>query len=152
MIIYLILSLLLIIADQLVKAWVVANFALGGGTSLLPGVVNILYLQNRGAAWGIFAGSFAFFYAITAVAVIGVLYLMWKERGKSPLIMASYALILAGAIGNFIDRFRLGYVVDMFQVTFIDFPIFNVADICLTIGVALLFVYILFIDGRKVTK
>ena len=68
---------------------------------------------------------------------------------KSKLLLTAYSLILAGAVGNFIDRIRLGYVVDMFKFEFIDFPIFNVADICLTIGVIFLFYYVIFKEQSK---
>ena len=138
MLLYLILSAVLIIADQLVKLWIVNNFSLHDGAQFITG-----------AAWGMFEGKMFFFYAITAVAVGTLLYLMFKEKGKSKLLLTAYAFILAGAVGNFIDRIRLGYVVDMFKFEFIDFPIFNVADICLTFGVIFLFYYVIFKEQSK---
>lgn len=149
MIPYFIISALLILVDQVVKWWTVQTIPLNSGIGFIDGVISFFYLQNTGAAWGIFSGRMIFFYAITVVAVVAMVYLMVQEKGKSKLAMTSYALILSGAIGNFIDRVRLGYVVDMIRFEFIDFPIFNVADMCLTIGVALLFVYILLIEGRN---
>ena len=144
MLLYLILSILFVIADQVVKMWIVNNFSLHEGMEFIKGIVSILYVRNTGAAWGMF-----FFYLITAVAVGTLLYLMFKEKGKSKLLLTAYSLILAGAVGNFIDRIRLGYVVDMFKFEFIDFPIFNVADICLTIGVIFLFYYVIFKEQSK---
>ena len=144
MLVYLILSILFVIVDQVVKMWIVNNFSLHDGMELIKGLVSILYVRNTGAAWGMFEGKMVFFYLITAVAVGTLLYLMFKEKGKSKLLLTAYSLILAGAVGNFIDRIRLGYVVDMFKFEFIDFPIFNVADICLTIGVIFLFYYVIF--------
>lgn len=76
---------------------------------------------------------------------------MVKNRGGHVLLMVGFSLILAGAIGNFIDRIRLGYVVDMFQLDFIQFPIFNVADMSLCIGVACLFIYTFFEERLKGT-
>lgn len=149
MLLYLILSILFVIADQLVKMWIVNSFNLHEGMELINGVVSILYVRNTGAAWGMFEGKMLFFYLITAVAVGTLLYLMFKEKGKSKLLLTAYSLILAGAVGNFIDRIRLGYVVDMFKFEFIDFPIFNVADICLTIGVIFLFYYVIFKEQSK---
>ena len=149
MLLYLILSILFVIADQVVKMWIVNNFSLHDGMELIKGIVSILYVRNTGAAWGMFEGKMIFFYLITAVAVGTLLYLMFKEKGKSKLLLTAYALILAGAVGNFIDRIRLGYVVDMFKFEFIDFPIFNVADICLTIGVIFLFYYVIFKEQSK---
>ena len=149
MLLYLILSILFVIADQVVKMWTVNNFSLHEGMEFIKGIVSILYVRNTGAAWGMFEGKMFFFYLITAVAVGTLLYLMFKEKGKSKLLLTAYSLILAGAVGNFIDRIRLGYVVDMFKFEFIDFPIFNVADICLTIGVIFLFYYVIFKEQSK---
>ena len=149
MLLYLILSILFVIVDQVVKIWIVNNFSLHDGMELIKGLVSILYVRNTGAAWGMFEGKMFFFYLITAVAVGTLLYLMFKEKGKSKLLLTAYSLILAGAVGNFIDRIRLGYVVDMFKFEFIDFPIFNVADICLTIGVIFLFYYVIFKEQSK---
>ena len=149
MLLYLILSILFVIVDQVVKIWIVNNFSLHDGMELIKRLVSILYVRNTGAAWGMFEGKMVFFYLITAVAVGTLLYLMFKEKGKSKLLLTAYSLILAGAVGNFIDRIRLGYVVDMFKFEFIDFPIFNVADICLTIGVIFLFYYVIFKEQSK---
>ena len=149
MLLYLILSILFVIADQVVKMWIVNNFSLHEGMEFIKGIVSILYVRNTGAAWGMFEGKMFFFYLITAVAVGTLLYLMFKEKGKSKFLLTAYSLILAGAVGNFIDRIRLGYVVDMFKFEFIDFPIFNVADICLTIGVIFLFYYVIFKEQSK---
>ncbi len=149
MLLYLILSILFVIADQVVKMWTVNNFSLHEGMEFMKGIVSILYVRNTGAAWGMFEGKMFFFYLITAVAVGTLLYLMFKEKGKSKLLLTAYSFILAGAVGNFIDRIRLGYVVDMFKFEFIDFPIFNVADICLTIGVIFLFYYVIFKEQSK---
>ena len=149
MLLYLILSVLFVIADQVVKMWIVNNFSLHEGMEFMKGIVSILYVRNTGAAWGMFEGKMFFFYLITAVAVGTLLYLMFKEKGKSKLLLTAYSLILAGAVGNFIDRIRLGYVVDMIKFEFIDFPIFNVADICLTIGVIFLFYYVIFKEQSK---
>ena len=131
------------------ELWIVNNFNLHDGMEFINGLVSILYVRNTGAAWGMFEGKMFFFYAITAVAVGTLLYLMFKEKGKSKLLLTAYAFILAGAVGNFIDRIRLGYVVDMFKFEFIDFPIFNVADICLTFGVIILFYYVIFKEQSK---
>ena len=149
MFIYLFLSILFVSADQVVKMWTVNHFSLHEGMEFIKGIVSILYVRNTGAAWGMFEGKMFFFYLITAVAVGTLLYLMFKEKGKSKLLLTAYSLILAGAVGNFIDRIRLGYVVDMFKFEFIDFPIFNVADICLTIGVIFLFYYVIFKEQSK---
>jgi len=89
----------------------------------INGIVSLLYVRNTGAAWGMFEGKMFFFYAITAVAVGTLLYLMFKEKGKSKLLLTAYAFILAGAVGNFIDRISQGFVVDMFHLDFVNFAI-----------------------------
>ena len=116
---------------------------------MFAGIVKLFYIQNTGAAWGILAGQQFVFYIITIFGVSAILYLMFQEKGKSKFALTTYSLLLAGALGNFIDRVRLGFVVDMFQFEFIDFPIFNIADICLTVGVAALFLYILIVERKK---
>ena len=85
-----------------------------------------------------------FFTIVTLIAVVVILTLMIKNREKSnSWFMIGLSLILAGAIGNFIDRLRLGYVVDMFQTDFMNFPIFNVADVTLVCGVICILIYII---------
>lgn len=146
MIIYLILSAVLIVADQLLKRWVAANIALNTSHTLIPGVLSLTNLRNDGAAWSLFSGQQWFFYIVTIVALIVVAFL-WRDSKNKPMYRLGLAFILAGAIGNFIDRLHQQYVVDMFQTDFINFPIFNIADMCLTVGVILVAVYIIFFDN-----
>jgi signal peptidase II len=145
-IIYLILSAVLIVADQLLKSWVAANIALNTSHTLIPGVLSLTNLRNDGAAWSLFSGQQWFFYIVTIVALIVVAFL-WRDSKNKPMYRLGLAFILAGAIGNFIDRLHQQYVVDMFQTDFINFPIFNIADMCLTVGVILVAVYIIFFDN-----
>ena len=149
LIVYFIISIAVIIIDQLVKMWTVANFALGESMSVIPHLFSLTYLQNTGAAWSIFEGQMVFFTIITIIAVAVVCYLLVRFRRDSKFLEIGLSLILAGALGNFIDRLRLGYVVDMIQTDFINFPIFNVADSSLVIGVVLIFIYILFDEKMK---
>lgn len=90
-----------------------------------------------------------FFLIITVLAAAYIIYLIFKNRDHHFITRLSYGLILGGAVGNFIDRIRLGYVIDMFRLKFIDFPIFNVADAALTIGVVLLIIVILFFENTE---
>ncbi|MGY3724319.1 signal peptidase II [Granulicatella balaenopterae] len=147
--IYILVVILGVVIDQLVKFWTVANFEVFAGQGFIPGVVDIFYIRNQGAAWGILEGKMFFFYVITAVAIGALAYLMYHERNHSKLALLAYSLMLSGAVGNFIDRIRLGYVIDMFRLEFVHFPIFNVADALLSIGVAILFIYILFMDNHN---
>ena len=151
MLIYLILALVVIVLDQLVKYQIVAHLALGESVTVIPHVLSFTYLQNTGAAWSLFEGKQTFFTIITIIAVVVVSYLLYRNRHGHWLFSLGLALVLAGAIGNFIDRIRLGFVVDMFQTEFISFPIFNVADMALSIGVILIFIYTILEDRLKGT-
>lgn len=139
---------ILIIIDQLVKWWTVTTFPLHTGQTVIENVFSLFYIQNNGAAWGMLSGNMIVFFVITILFLGGIGYWFHKNT-HSKLETIAYSLIVAGAIGNFIDRVRLGYVIDMFRLDFIDFPIFNVADICLTVGVCLVLLDTLFVEGRK---
>jgi signal peptidase II len=151
LVVYLLISLAVILLDQVVKALIVENIPLGDSHSVISGVFSLTHLRNEGAAWSMLEGQMWFFLVITVVVVIVVVYYLKKYVKESSLMSFALSLILAGAIGNFIDRLRLGYVVDMFKTDFINFPIFNVADIALVVGVALLFIYVI-LDERKGKK
>lgn len=142
---YLILIIATLALDQIVKAWVVNHIALGTSQGFIPGVMSLTHLQNRGAAWSMLEGQQWFFYIITIVA-LGVVAYLWRDSKGHPLYRTGLALMVSGAIGNFIDRLHQQYVTDMFQLDFMNFPIFNVADVCLTVGVVFVAVYILFLD------
>ena len=134
--------LILTICDQLLKSWVASSIVLGGSKQLIPGIIELTNLRNSGAAWSIFEGQQTFFTIITIVAIIVIGYFIWQYRKNIPMLIG-LSLIMAGTNCNFIDRLRQGYVVDMFETTFINFPIFNIADMCLTIGVIWLIICIL---------
>ncbi|OUL54312.1 signal peptidase II [Limosilactobacillus reuteri] len=134
--------LILTICDQLLKSWVASSIILGGSKQLIPGIIELTNLRNSGAAWSIFEGQQTFFTIITIIAIIVIGYFIWQYRKNIPMLIG-LSLIMAGTIGNFIDRLRQGYVVDMFETTFINFPIFNLADMCLTLGVIWLIICIL---------
>ena len=141
----------LIVLDQLVKAYVVQNIALGEIKSWIPNLVSLTYLQNRGAAFSMLQDQQWFFAVITLVIMAGAIWYLHKHIEDSVWTVFGLVLIIAGGLGNFIDRIRLGYVVDMFKFEFIDFPIFNVADICLTVGVVVLLIAMLKeeVNGNK---
>lgn len=139
---YLLFIVALVGLDQFVKYWVSANIALGTSHGFIPGLMNLTNLHNDGAAWSILEGQQWFFYLITLAVVVVLAYLMrqWRtNRWK----MIALSLIMAGALGNFIDRVHQHYVVDMFELLPINFPVFNVADSCLTVGVIALIIIIL---------
>lgn len=136
------LALVLVVIDQLVKHWVVASVALNTAHPLLPHVLALTNLRNNGAAWSILEGQQWFFSLVTVVALAVILYLFYRWR-HNPRLLLPLSFVLAGAVGNFIDRIQQGYVVDMFETLFVNFPVFNVADCCLTIGVVWLVIIII---------
>lgn len=141
---YYIIAFLIIVIDQFTKYLVSHYMEIGESFTLIPGVLDITSHRNPGAAWGIMEGRMLFFYAMTIAVMIFIIYYIQKYSEESILFGTGLALMLGGSIGNFIDRVRFQEVVDFFQFTFIDFPIFNVADIALTFGTGLLIIFILF--------
>ncbi|MEY8462790.1 signal peptidase II [Streptococcus merionis] len=140
----LILVIILMIAlDQWVKYYTVKHIGLGETQSFIPNVLSLTYLKNYGAAFSILQNQQWFFFLVTLVIMTMAIRYLWRNSDESLLLVSSLVLIIAGGLGNFIDRLRLGYVVDMFQTEFMDFAIFNVADSYLTVGVVLIFIYIL---------
>ena len=141
---YTLLFVILVVVDQAVKFWVRANIPLGESIPFLPHIMDLTYTQNTGAAFSILREHTWLLTLLSAVLVVIVALLVAKRFIAGRLGLVAATLVLAGGIGNLIDRVALGYVTDMFQTTFMDFAIFNVADSCLTIGVVLLVVYVLF--------
>ena len=134
---------ILIVLDQLVKAYVVQNIALGEIKSWIPNFVSLTYLQNRGAAFSILQDQQWLFAIITLVVMVGAIWYLHKHMEDSLWMVLGLTLIIAGGLGNFIDRISQGFVVDMFHLDFINFAIFNVADSYLTVGVIILLIAML---------
>lgn len=137
-----ILIILGIIIDQIVKAEIVDHLELSQHKVILNGVFSLTHLRNNGAAWSLLEGQQWFFSIITILVLIVATWVLIKNINKNWYAF-SLTLIISGALGNFIDRIRQGYVVDMFQLDFINFPIFNVADMLLSVGFVVLFIAIL---------
>ena len=135
--------LLLILLDQAVKGYVVKEIPLGGMRRFIPKVVSLTYLKNSGAAFSMLENQQWFFTIITLIAMGAAFVSLYRHIKGSIWLLLGLTLIISGGIGNFIDRLRQGFVVDMFHLDFMNFAIFNVADIYLTIGVGLLLIYIL---------
>ena len=134
---------ILIVLDQLVKSYVVQNIALGEVKTWIPNLVSLTYLQNRGAAFSILQDQQLLFAVITLVVVVGAIWYLHKHMEDSFWMVLGLTLIIAGGLGNFIDRISQGFVVDMFHLDFINFAIFNVADSYLTVGVIVLLIAML---------
>lgn len=145
---HLVLIVALVAIDQAVKHWVTQNIPLNSSKTLIPGLLDLDNLHNTGAAWSMLEGRQWFFAIITVIAIIVVAWLMWKNK-TAAWMMTGLSLIMAGAVGNFIDRLSQGYVVDMFALQNVNFPVFNVADACLTIGVFIMLIVVLKEDDHK---
>ncbi len=143
---YVIFSLLIIGADQLSKALVVAHIPRESIVPVWGGVFHLTYRQNSGMAWSLLEGGRWFFVVVTILAFAALFYILKKKWITHPTGYAAVAMIAGGALGNFIDRIRMGYVVDMIAVEFMDFPVFNVADSFIVCGGILLAVFVLFFD------
>ena len=149
---YLGIAALLVGIDQLTKWIVVQNMTIGQAITVLPDFFSLNSYRNRGAAWGMLEGKFGFFFFVTIIVVIGLIYFLYKEGTKNKVFAWSIALLLSGAIGNFIDRMARGEVVDFFHFFPFgyNFPIFNVADVCLTFGVIMMLISVMF--EERLTK
>ncbi len=126
-------------ADQVTKYLTVANIALGEELPFLPGLLRLTYVQNTGAAFSSFEGQQWLFAVIFVLFTGMILY----EYFKKPMAFTTFerwciAAIYGGGLGNMVDRVRLGYVVDMLETTFMEFPVFNVADCFITCGCVLM--------------
>ncbi|MBQ2384490.1 MAG: signal peptidase II [Oscillospiraceae bacterium] len=148
-IVFLIFAIAIVVADQLTKLWVVAQIPLYSQVEALEGLFHLTYVRNFGAAFSSFQGMRWVFVVLFVLLTAALLY----EYFKKPMPFSVFerwclAAIWGGGLGNVIDRVRLGYVVDMIEVEFITFPVFNVADCFITCGcIALMVSLILFNKG-----
>ena len=136
---YLLAIALCIAADQAVKYYVLTHLELYAHAPLIPGFVELFHIQNTGGGFSILSGHTWILTVLTAILMAGIAFLLVKKVFRHPLAMWTLTIILGGGLGNLIDRIRLGYVVDMFNFQFMNYPVFNVADIlvvCGTIGFA----------------
>ena len=142
-----VMAVLILVADQLTKWLTVVNIPLYHDVSVLPGIVGLTYVQNDGAAFSMLEGQqwvFALVFALFAAFII------W-EFSKKRLPFSTFerfciVAVFSGGLGNMIDRLRLGYVIDMIETKFMNFPIFNVADIFITCGCIALMVHLIFFN------
>ncbi|NCB73683.1 MAG: signal peptidase II [Clostridia bacterium] len=141
---YLIVAVIILIIDQIAKYWTNANLVVDSASPIIPGVVQLTNVQNRGAAFGIFQDGRWFFIVLTIAVVIAAIILIRKNIIKGKLGRWMLVLVIAGGLGNCIDRLFKGYVTDMFQLQFMNFAIFNVADIFITIGGIIFCLYLVF--------
>ncbi|MDF2884603.1 MAG: lspA [Clostridiaceae bacterium] len=133
--------------DQITKLWAVNVLKNGGSIKIIGDFLRFTYAENKGAAFSILQNQRVFFIIITIIMLIVLAYIYFKTKNISKMSKLSIAMIAGGAIGNFIDRVRLGYVIDLIDVrfgNFYNFPIFNVADSFVVCGTILMIILILF--------
>ena len=145
--IYTALFLVLVLLDQLIKWICVDSLQAIGTIPLIKDILHFTYVENRGAAFGIFQNAQIFFIVMTTAVLIGMVIYLKIKKPSHPVLLTSITLIAAGAVGNLIDRIYRGYVVDF--IDFRVFPVFNIADIAVCCGAALLIIYILFLEKKE---
>ena len=154
-VILLLTALAILVADQLTKALVVANLAIGEKARLLGDLVQVWHAQNRGAAFSLFQGGTVVFLIVSVLSIGMVAYFHRSLRDRSPWLHIVLGVVLGGTLGNFIDRLRQGYVTDWLSIGIGDtrWPTFNVADSSVVIGIGILVVYLFLTnpDRREAT-
>ena len=138
------LAALVVMADQAVKA---LSIAVGGPVTLIPGVLAFTYAENTGMAFSILSG-YTWLLGVVSLAAIALGWWILRGFRLGPVSRTAAMLMLGGAVGNMIDRFCRGYVVDMFEVLFVRFAVFNVADAALTLGAGLMAISLVFCAGE----
>ncbi len=138
-----------VIVDQLSKAWALYQLKPIGTYELLPGVLHLTYAENTGAAFSMLAGNTVILTVFPLIICTILIYVLISKKITSRIGNWSLVLVLSGAVGNLIDRIFRGAVIDFFEIRLFKFAIFNVADVFITVGAVLLFVYILFLADKK---
>lgn len=135
--------------DQLTKRWVLSNIPAGSRRPFIPGVLDLFHVQNDGAAFSIGSGRPLFFAALTAVVVLGMIYAVMREKNLPLPLIAILGLVAGGGIGNGLERVAHGSVTDFLATTFMNFAIFNVADIFVTCGIIAACIYWFVWDSKR---
>lgn len=150
---YIIIPAVIILVDRISKYYVLTFLKPIGSIIGLPGVFDLTYVENTGAAFSMLSGKPYILAALSGIVIVVMSYFLWKaykiNKNKKWYLM-SIAMIIGGAAGNLIDRVFYGYVVDFFEVTFVNFAIFNVADSFITIGAILFCGFLLFDKSIKI--
>ena len=139
---------LLVVIDQLIKQWATAVLQPLGALTILPGVVELRYFLNDGMAFSMLAGKQTLLIGMTSLMLLCV-FLLLLLRKMGPWDRISWTLILGGGVGNLIDRVVSGVVVDYVNFLFVNFAVFNFADICITTGVVMLMLWVLYDSYKK---
>lgn len=135
-----------VVLDRLVKYWAVNVLLPRGNMQFIPGIIGFSYAENTGASFSMFSGKRWFLVAVTTAAIVFMAWYLASGKVTHRIGQVGFLLVIGGAIGNYIDRIFYGYVVDMFELLFMNFAIFNVADLFVTAGGIMCAIYFLFYD------
>lgn len=138
--------------DRITKLWVLDSLKNTGGKTIIKDFFDLTYVENKGAAWSIFSGKTMFLIVFTVIILSGVVFYLIKCRPKNKIVRTALSLIIAGALGNIVDRVIYKHVIDFVSVHYKDtyyYPIFNIADVCVVIGTFLLLICMLRDDKKK---
>ncbi len=137
---YYFIAIVAFVVDQISKWSVSAYMDIGQKVPLIPGVIQLTSIRNRGAAFGILQNQRLLFLLVTIIVLIGIIFYLRKIYRGQKFLAYALALIFGGALGNFVDRALHGEVVDMLELTFIHYPVFNMADVFITSGVVMVLI------------
>lgn len=155
LIISIIIAVILIAADQIIKYWAQNELMPIKNMDFIKiddfEIMDLTYVRNDGAAFSSFSGEKWFLIGLTSLMIIGLFIYAIRDKNKNPFMMVSVFSVIAGGIGNLIDRIRLGYVIDYLEVKFVNFAIFNFADICVVLGAICLVIHVIFLDKKEVS-
>lgn len=135
---YLLFAVILIGIDQVTKYWAQTRLQEIGFIDVIEGVFSLTYVRNPGAAFGILQGQKWLLLILTGIVLVLAIFYLIRSKTTDVLVLTSGAAVFAGAVGNLIDRIRLSYVIDFLEIRFISFPVFNVADCCVVVGMIVL--------------
>lgn len=149
MIIWIVISVIFVAVDQIIKYLVVQNISPTEIVEAIPRVLNLVYVENTGAAFSILSGKVYILGIVSIVVCFAMVWYLVTKKPKNKLLLVSLGMILGGAAGNLIDRVFRGYVIDFLEPAFMNFPVFNIADIAINVGAVLLIIYVIVFDGKE---
>jgi len=147
--IFSIISIMLIVIDQIIKLWSFNSLRMGNSITIISNILELDYLENRGAAFGIFQGNVVALAIISIMIMVIIIVYMVKNKIKNQIFLLALIFIISGGIGNLIDRIFRGFVIDYIELLFIKFPVFNMADVYVFLGAILISYYILFLEEKE---
>lgn len=130
--------------DQVIKSLIVSHMKGNEDVILIKNVLALSYAENTGAAFSAFSGSTFVLSVITLLMLVGITAYLFFAKIDNKIVNVAAAMVLGGGIGNLIDRFRQGFVVDYIRTLFVNFPVYNFADILVTVGVFILVIYLVY--------